>query len=50
MVAPAGIATLVGPEREQEVKEKIVEGLETYRTEDGGYRLRNEFHFLVARA
>jgi hypothetical protein len=49
MMAPAGIATLVGPEREQEVREKIVEALEPYRTPEGGYRLSNEFHFLVAR-
>jgi SAM-dependent methyltransferase len=50
MMAPAGIATLVGPQREDEVRAAIVEGLAPYRTPDGGYRLENEFHFLIARA
>jgi SAM-dependent methyltransferase len=50
MIAPAGIATLVGPEREQEVRAAIVEGLAPYRTPGGGYRLNNEFHVLIARA
>jgi SAM-dependent methyltransferase len=50
MVAPAGIAALVGPEREAEVKAAIVEGLARFRTEQGSYRLQNEFRCLVARA
>jgi SAM-dependent methyltransferase len=50
LMAPAGIATLVGPEQEDEVREAIVEGLEPYRTPEGSYRLENEFHFLIARA
>jgi SAM-dependent methyltransferase len=50
MMAPAGIAALVGPEREEEVRAAIVEGLAPYRTSDGVYRLENEFHFLIARA
>jgi SAM-dependent methyltransferase len=50
MLAPAGLATLVGPEREPEVKNAIVEGLAPYRTPEGRYRLRNEFHYLIARA
>jgi SAM-dependent methyltransferase len=50
MMAPAGIAILVGPEREDEVRAAIVEGLAPYRTPDGGYRLNNEFHFLITRA
>jgi SAM-dependent methyltransferase len=50
MMAPAGIATLVGPHREDEVRAAIVEGLAPYRTPDGGYRLENEFHLLIARA
>jgi SAM-dependent methyltransferase len=50
MLAPAGIATLVGPEREEEVRAAIVEGLAPYRTPGGGYRLNNEFHFLIAQA
>jgi SAM-dependent methyltransferase len=50
MMAPAGIAALVGPEREDQVKAQIVSALEPCRTPDGGFRLENEFHFLVARA
>jgi SAM-dependent methyltransferase len=50
MMAPAGIATLVGPDREDEVRAAIVNGLAPYRTPEGGYRLENEFHFLIARA
>jgi SAM-dependent methyltransferase len=50
MLAPSGIAVLVGPEREAEVGSAIVEGLARYRTPEGGYRLQNEFHFLMARA
>jgi hypothetical protein len=49
-VAVAGIAVLVGPEREQQVKDAIVSGLARYRTSDGGYRLNNEYHYLIARA
>ena len=50
MVAPAGIAALVGSEREEAVKDAIVEGLATRRSADGGYRLQSEFHCLIARA
>jgi SAM-dependent methyltransferase len=50
MVAPAGIAELVGPSREAEVRAEIVAELAPYRTAEGGYRLENEFHFLIARA
>jgi SAM-dependent methyltransferase len=50
LVAPAGIATLVGPEREGEVKDAIATGLAARRTPDGHYRLHNEFHTLIARA
>jgi SAM-dependent methyltransferase len=50
LVAPAGLATLAGPEREGAVKAAIVEALAPYRTADGGYRLSNEYHYLIARA
>jgi SAM-dependent methyltransferase len=50
MMAPAGLATLVGPEREAEVKAAMVGGLSRFRTEGGGYELVNEFRVLVARA
>jgi SAM-dependent methyltransferase len=50
MVAPAGVAAVVGPEREDELGDAIVAGLAPYRTPNGGYRLENEFHSLIARA
>lgn len=50
LVAPAGLAALVGPEQEDEVKDAIVAGLERHRTADGGFRLRNTFHTLIAMA
>src|SRR6266508_1798905 len=50
LVAPAGLATLAGPEREEAIKDAIVEGLARYRTADGSYRLSNEYHYLIARA
>ena len=49
MLAPAGIAKLVGP-REEAVAQAIVEALEPNRTPSGGYRLENEWHYLVVRA
>jgi SAM-dependent methyltransferase len=50
LVAPAGIAALVGPEREEEVGNAIAAGLAPYRRVDGRYRLENEYHYLIARA
>jgi SAM-dependent methyltransferase len=49
LVAPAGLALLAG-DREPEVKRAIVEGLAPFRTAEGGYRLENEYHYLVANA
>jgi SAM-dependent methyltransferase len=50
MVAPAGLAVLVGPEREQAFKDAVAEGLAPYRSPEGAYRLESEFHCLIARA
>jgi hypothetical protein len=50
LVAPAGVAVLVGPDREAEVKNAISAGLARHRTPDGSYRLNNTFHYLIARA
>jgi SAM-dependent methyltransferase len=50
MVAVAGLATIAGPDREDELRRAIVEGLAPYRAADGSYRLSNEFRFLIARA
>jgi SAM-dependent methyltransferase len=50
LVAVAGLAVIAGPEREPELKQAIVDGLDPYRQADGSYRLSNEYHYLVARA
>jgi SAM-dependent methyltransferase len=50
MVAVAGLAILAGPEREDELRTAIVDGLAPYRGPDGGYRLSNEYRFLIASA
>ena len=50
LVAPAGIAMLVGPEREAAVRTRIIEALAPLRDSQGSYRLHNEFHYLVATA
>jgi SAM-dependent methyltransferase len=50
LVAPMGIALLVGRDREEEVKHAIAAGLARHQTPGGGYRLHNEYHYLIARA
>jgi hypothetical protein len=50
MLAPAGIGDIVGPDREAEVRDRIVEALASCRTPHGGYRIDNEFDFLIASA
>jgi SAM-dependent methyltransferase len=50
LLAPAGLALLAGPEREDELGDAIVAGLAGHRTAGGGYHLQNEFHYLIARA
>jgi hypothetical protein len=50
LVAPAGVAVLVGPEREPDFKHALIDGLAPYRQADGSYRLHNEYHYLIARA
>lgn len=50
LMAPAGIASLVGLDREEGVRARIVEALSPYRTPHGGYRLHNEYRYLVAGA
>jgi hypothetical protein len=50
MLSPAGLAELVGREREDEVRGRIVEALAPCRTREGGYRLENEFHVVIASA
>ena len=48
LIAVAGLATLAGAEREQELKSAIVDGLTPYRRADGSYRFSNEYHYLIA--
>jgi hypothetical protein len=50
LTAVAGLAELVGPEREPELKQAIREVLARYRRPDGSYALSNEYHYLIARA
>jgi SAM-dependent methyltransferase len=50
MLAVAGLAVIVGPEREHELASAIVEGLAAHRLPDGSYRLSNEYHYVIARA
>lgn len=50
LVAPAGLATLIGPEREEETRAQIVDALAPCRTPQGTYRLENEYRYLVATA
>jgi SAM-dependent methyltransferase len=50
LIAVAGLAVIVGPEREEELKTAIVDGLAPYRRADGSYLLSNEYHYLIARA
>ncbi len=50
MMAPAGLAAMVGPDREDEVRAAIVDGLAPFRNADGAYLLDNEFHYLIAAA
>jgi SAM-dependent methyltransferase len=50
LVAPAGLAVLVGAEREEKFKHALSAGLARYRGLNGGYRLQNQFHLLIARA
>ena len=50
LIAPAGLALLVGAEREPEFKRALIEGLAAYRTADGGYRLSNQYHYLITHA
>lgn len=50
MLAPGNIAEIVRDAGDAAVRDAIVGALAPYRTPDGGYRLVNEWHFLVAHA
>jgi SAM-dependent methyltransferase len=50
LVAVAGLADIVGPGNEPELKTSIIEGLARFRHAEGSYHLSNRFHYLIARA
>jgi SAM-dependent methyltransferase len=50
LVAAAGVARVVGPEREPEVRDALVAALEPRRHADGSYHLNNTFHYVIAAA
>jgi SAM-dependent methyltransferase len=50
LVAPGGIATVVGPEREPELRAAVLEAIAPMRTGTGGYQLENEWHVVIAHA
>jgi SAM-dependent methyltransferase len=50
MMSAGGFGAIVGPERQDAARAAIVEALAVCRTPEGGYRLENEWHTLVARA
>ena len=49
LIAPAGLAVLVGAEHEPEFKQALIDGLAPCRTTDGSYRFANRYHYLIAR-
>ena len=50
MMSAGGFGAIVGAERQDAARDAILEALAVCRTPDGGYRLENEWHFLIARA
>jgi ubiquinone/menaquinone biosynthesis C-methylase UbiE len=50
MMGAGGAAVVAGPEREGELRAAILDALAYCRQPDGGYRLSNEWHVVVARA
>jgi SAM-dependent methyltransferase len=49
LLSAGGVGDAAG-EREPEVRKALIDILEPFRTTDGGYRLENTWHFLIARA
>ena len=50
MLAPGLVVEAIRAVGEEPVRAAIVEALARFRTADGGFRLRNEWHYLLARA
>jgi hypothetical protein len=49
MLSAGGFGAIVG-ERQDEARDAVLEALAVCRTPAGGYRIENEWHFLIARA
>jgi SAM-dependent methyltransferase len=49
MMAPMGLAEVVGRDREPAVRAEIVAALASCRRPGGGYRIENEYRYLIAR-
>jgi hypothetical protein len=50
MMSAGGFGAIVGGDRQAAARDAIVDALAVCRTPDGGYRLENEWHSLIARA
>ncbi len=50
MLSAGGLAVVAGAEREGELRDAVVGSLAPYRTATGGYRLENDWHYLIATA
>jgi SAM-dependent methyltransferase len=50
MMSAGGFGAIVGADRQEATRDAIVEALAGCRTREGGYRLDNEWHCLIARA
>ena len=50
MMSAGGFGAIVGPERQDAARDAIVEALAVCRTPECGYRVENEWHYLIARA
>jgi SAM-dependent methyltransferase len=50
MMSAGGFGAIVGTERQDAARAAIVDALAVCRTPEGGYRLENEWHCLIARA
>jgi hypothetical protein len=50
MLAPGVVVEAARTAGEEPVRRAILDALAPYRTADGGYRLQNEWHYLIARA
>ena len=49
LLAAGGVGDAAGPQ-EGEVRKALIDALAPFRTETGGYRLENTWHFLIAAA